>query len=302
MQVMELIEINCPVCSSDKCTIMYPDSLGANPPLFGYKWVPDVRKMYRVVRCKSCGHVYCSPRLKDMYKYYTDVSDDVYLANERQRVKTSELVIPIIQRFCPSGKLLDVGCSTGDFVHTAAKHFNAEGLELSQWASQIARNKGVNLHTKSLSEMNEKDGLYDVVTMWGVIEHLENPKDEILHVNRLLRQNGVLCFWTGNVDSLFSKILRQRWPYMLGQHIQFFSKKSLDRLMRDCGFERAYMGIYPYTISFDYFADILNRYFIIGNITRFFVNLLALKERDFVIKKPDEMFAIYRKTMDHRPT
>ncbi len=104
-----------------------------------------------------------------------------------------------------------------------------------------------------------------------------------------------MCIWTGDSGSIFAKILRKRWVYMMGQHIQLFSKRSLDRLMDDEGFERVYMGIYPYVITFKYLGTFLSRYRYIGAFVNYFLKNKTLGKLKFVLLSPDQMFAIYRK-------
>lgn len=295
---MKLVEVNCPVCSADDYDVFLPDTLGAKPPVFGYKWVPEIRNMYRAVRCRACAHVYCSPRLEDMYAYYTDVVDESYLANEHLRRATAEKVLETIRGFVPSGKLLDVGCSTGDFLVVARKYYEVEGLELSSWASAVAKQHGLTIHVEKLEDLVERKPQYDIATMWGVIEHLEYPAAEVRHINQVLRTGGIVCLWTGDSDSLYAKLLGKRWWYVLGQHIQFWNWRSMDRLFKDCGFERVHKGIYPYVISFKYLGISLSRYKGIGAVARFVFHVLGLDTRLFVIRKSDEMFAIYRKVRD----
>ena len=296
---MRLIEVPCPVCSAEDYEVVFPDTLGANPPTFGYKWVPEIRKMYRTVRCRQCTHVYCSPRLADMYKHYVDVIDECYLSNDHLRRETAKRVLEMIRKFVPAGRLIDIGCSSGDFLTVARDHYDVEGLELSTWASLIAKNKGLAIHVQTLEELAPaRAAYYDVATMWGVIEHLEHPSTELRYTNRILRTGGIVCLWTGDVDSLYARLMGQRWWYILGQHIQLFNWKSMDRVMRDNGFERVYKGVYPYVISFKYLGISLSRYRGIGALAKTAFRLLRLDERCFVLKKSDEMFAIYRKVRD----
>jgi len=295
---MILVEVPCPVCDSPAHRERYPSELGDRPPVFGYKWTPDIRKAYRIVRCESCAHQYCSPRLADMYEHYKDVMDEGYLANANLRIQTARNVLETIRRFFPSGRLMDVGCSTGDFLWVAKDHYQVEGLELSQWASRHASERGLTIHVKKLEEVSGCDGTYDVITLWGVIEHLEWPKREMRHVNRLLKKGGVACFWTGDSDSFWAKLMGRRWWYVLGQHIQYFNWRSMDRLLADAGLERVHKGVYPYVISFEYLGISLSRYAIVGSVAKFFFKILGLQKRNFVLRKSDEMFGIYRKIRD----
>lgn len=296
---MEFSEVSCPVCEKNNYKVVYQDTLGRRAPVFGYKWTPEIRKMYRLVRCRECDHAYASPRLVDMYKYYEDVKDDEYLKNVSLRKKTAEKVLSTIKTFVKKGRLLDVGCATGDFLEVARNIYNVEGLELSDWAIKLASEKGLKIYKEELQYRAKTcNDHYDVITMWGVIEHLEFPKREIATVNRLLKIDGIVCFWTGDFNSIYSKILGKRWLYLLGQHVQFFSWKSLDRLMKDSGFERVHKGIYPYVISFEYLGISLSRYSVLGGLARSAFKYLGLNKREFTITKSDEMFAIYRKVMD----
>ena len=294
----KLVSIPCPVCDAGAFKVLFPDRLGANSPVFGYKWTPEIRKTYRIVRCDACGHVYCSPRLADMYEDYKEVIDEGYLLNEDLRVRTARNVIGTIRKFAPGGLLLDVGCSTGDFLHAARDSHEVEGLELSAWASQFAAKRGLKIHVKKLEEMKGADGAYDVITLWGVIEHLEWPKREMRHVNRLLKKGGIACFWTGDSDSFWARLLGRHWWYLMGQHIHYFNWRSMDRLLADAGFERVHKGVYPYVISFAYLGIGLSRYPGIGSVARFLFRILGLGKKSFVLMKSDEMFGIYRKVRD----
>lgn len=292
---MKLIHVDCPVCSKNDYKVLYPDTLGQTPPVFGYKWTPEVLKRYRTVKCNSCSHVYSNPRLEDMYQYYKDVEDNNYLENEHLRVQTAKQVIKTIRLFAPKGKLLDVGCSTGDFLSVAKNFYEVEGVELSQWASKIAVKRGLNIHVKPLNEMAAAGQVYDIITLWGVIEHLEYPLREIKNINRLLKRGGMVYLWTGDTDSIYFRMMGKKWWYLMGQHIQLFSKKSLDHLMRDNGFEPVYKGIYPYTMSFGYLAVLLSRYRFVGGLIKAFFRLVNLEKKTFTLKKSDEIFAVYKK-------
>ncbi|OGW81882.1 MAG: hypothetical protein A3G33_05225 [Omnitrophica bacterium RIFCSPLOWO2_12_FULL_44_17] len=293
---MQLIEVNCPVCQSTNYRVFSPDTLGENPPVLGYKWTPDILKRYRMVMCNICSHLYASPRLGNMYIHYKDVIDENYLANVNSRTMNAKRILPIIQRFAPRGRLLDVGCSTGDFISVAKDIYAVEGIELSRWASEITSKRGLVVRRMELNELVNSNQTYDVVTLWGVIEHMEYPREEMIRINRLLNDHGIVCLWTGDTDSIYFKILKHHWWYLMGQHIQLFSKKSMDRMMRDAGFQLIYRGIYPYTMSLEYLSILLSRYKLIGTMLKAFCRFLKIGKMQFSLRKSDEMFAIYKKT------
>lgn len=252
----------CPICASKNTHELYPSNIDVKKLVFTYEFTPESQKTFRVVRCSNCSHVFCSPLPKDIYRNYEDVIDNEYLRHSRTRKLSARSVLATVRQYVSSGRLLDIGCATGDFLEVARRHgFSAEGLELSHWSANIARKKGITVFSSRLKGLADKyPGRYDVITMWGVIEHFENPFDEMVRVSKLLKPGGVLAIWTGNVDGIMSRILGRRWWYWQGQHIQYFTDKSLNHLAMSTGFEHLTTKRYPIAATYDQVENSLNRY------------------------------------------
>jgi SAM-dependent methyltransferase len=288
------VEFDCPICGSRNQISIYPDTLGESLPEFGYDFSPRHCAHYRIVRCPDCSHAYCSPRHPDMFQNYVDVVDYAYLKNQEQRVATAMRVISKISGFKSHGRLLDIGCSTGDFLLVAEKVYAVEGLELSDWAADAAEGRGLTIHRKQLAEF-EPGAPYDLITLWGVIEHFEYPAQELANVSRLLKPGGLVCLWTGDFDSVFSKLLGDRWWYILGQHIQYFTRRSIERLFLGQGYSLISSSYYPYVMSFNTIAKSLARYPAIERIFKGFITRLGIGHWNITIRLPGEMFLIFRK-------
>ncbi len=286
----------CPVCKSSKVVELYPSNIELSKLSFTYTKTPDSNKTFRVVRCISCTHVFCSPIPKNIYKNYEDVVDHEYLNYMDSLRISAGLVLPIIVKNKPKGRLLDVGCATGEFL-TVAKDFgySIEGLELSKWSSRIARKKGLRVYTESLESLAKRfPGRFDVITLFGVIEHFEFPADEVNYLNKLLKTGGILVIWTGDVDSIMSKILRRRWWYWQGQHIQYFSHKSLNVLSKVCGFKHITTEVYPFVATYGLMNNYLGRYYFRPWVMVFLKPFFRIK-RIWTIRLPGEMLWIGRK-------
>ncbi|MBN2452707.1 MAG: class I SAM-dependent methyltransferase [Candidatus Omnitrophica bacterium] len=283
----------CPVCGSRRYKVLYPDTLGKEIPEFGYDFGPKHNKTYRIVQCLDCTHGYASSAPAKLWENYEDVVDPSYLANAKERLITAAKALKRIRKYQNGGRLLDVGCSTGDFLQAAREFYDVEGLELSGWASKIARDKGLKIHS-CLPDNLKADRQYDVVTLWGVIEHFGDPKYEVESICKLIKQGGLVCLWTGDVDSFPSRLLGKKWWWIQGQHIQFFTRKSLAKLMSDNGFGGVYFGMYPYVMSMQAIAKSLERYKALG-IVRNILRHPSIKDISVEISLPGEMFAIFRK-------
>lgn len=287
---------HCTVCGSFSTVEWYPATADPANLSFQYMKSPDVRRTFRVVRCRTCSHVFCSPLPQDLFARYQDVVDDEYLRQAEARRLTARACLALIRRHSPGGTLLDVGCATGDFVDEAmAAGYQAEGLELSRWACAHARGRGLMVHEERLEALaRRRPGAYDIVTLWGVIEHFEKPHDEIRHIATVLKPGGILVVWTGDVDSITSRLLGRLWWYWLGQHIQYFTAKSLARLCADAGLRHEADYLYPFVVSEAVLKTALGRHRFGGALAAALKPVLAVRPV-WCLRIPGEMFYVGRR-------
>lgn len=294
----------CPVCGSDNLTEMYPaDIQSPDRVQFCYTFSPEHSKTFRIVRCHSCSHVFSAPIPEDIARHYEDVVDSEYLRHSQSRKLAAEAVLRVIRQYTPSNRLLDIGCATGDFLECAKEQgYFAEGLEVSRWASEIVRERGFKVHREFLETFAKSHPeQYDIVTLWGVIEHFAQPIEEIRHLRRLLKPGGILALWTGDVDSVTSRLLGRKWWYWQGQHIQYFSRKSLKHLVVSNGFEHVTTKRYPFAATYETISNSLRRYpavrpFLLGLLFPIF----AIKPV-WYLRLPGEMFFLARRLPDEVP-
>jgi 2-polyprenyl-3-methyl-5-hydroxy-6-metoxy-1,4-benzoquinol methylase len=99
-----------------------------------------------------------------------------------------------ILRRVPGGRLLDVGCGLGLFLHTMRGEFQLSGIDLSDYA--IGRVRAAlpeaELAVGSLTDDLPFDGTFDVVTAINIFEHLDDPAAGLGAVRARLRAGGLL--------------------------------------------------------------------------------------------------------------
>jgi SAM-dependent methyltransferase len=136
----------------------------------------------------------------------------------------------------PRGTLLDIGAGRGRFVSSArAAGWSAKGIEPSARGVQAARAVyGVELDPLSLAEAS---GTYDAVTLWHVLEHMEDPGEALAHVASLLGPGGRLLIGVPNLASVQARIGRDRWFHLdLPRHRTHFTPGGLRSLLERHGF------------------------------------------------------------------
>jgi 2-polyprenyl-3-methyl-5-hydroxy-6-metoxy-1,4-benzoquinol methylase len=209
---------------------------------------------YDLVRCADCGLVYvgCPPSAAELEKlysfangYHTSFEDDNSPSAISQQ-RWAKYYLELINRYGDRGRVLDVGCSVGFFLEAAKKDgWQTQGLEMSADSAEIARSKrGLEVEQGTLESASFAPASFDAVTVWDVIEHVTDPADAMMRMNRLLKPGGIVAMSTPNVDGIFP-----RWSLKVAQplnywphpeppyHLFQFSKRTIRRLLEQTGFE-----------------------------------------------------------------
>lgn len=201
---------------------------------------------YRVVRCPGCGFLYRNPnirpeRLGDLYATgYSKFLTGRYAANRQRRYQvTMDAVAPVL---ADGGgrRLLDFGCGAGLFLELAEQRgFAAYGVDLSPDSVAQARQRlsaAKVFHGSPLEVAEIAAGGFDVVTMWSVLAHLPRPVADLSMLRSLLTDAGALVILTVNAGSLHLAGMGSRWQGFTRNHLMFYSRDTLPRLLRAAGF------------------------------------------------------------------
>jgi SAM-dependent methyltransferase len=151
-------------------------------------------------------------------------------------------------------------------MSVAARHrsgrarWERHGIEISEYAAERAAEHGVIFHG-DLESANYPDRFFDVVTLYHVIEHMEDPERELREIKRILKPGGWLIAGTPNFDSACARRFGDNFLLLHDvTHISLFSAESLRRLLEGNGFSVDWED-YPF---FD------TRYFTRENLERLF--------------------------------
>lgn len=212
-----------------------------------------------IVACQNCGMVYVNEKIsqKRISTYYEVADDPLYFAEQPARRKTFERYLGRLAKIYPEkGKLLDVGTNTGLFVRLAIDNgWKAQGLEPNRWAAEYAKkNYEITLVNKPFDRKAFAKESFDVVTMWDVIEHFNNPIEEMNNVFWYLRPGGVFAFSTVDPESILAKLSGTHWSWYMEMHRAFLTPKTAEKYLKKVGFRRVVTRSHFRNLSLGYLA------------------------------------------------
>lgn len=194
---------------------------------------------FSIIKCIECGllSTYPQPLPSDIGKYYKS-SHYISHATDNKgleaaiynyiRKKTLASKLDLIRNHASGNRLLDIGCATGVFLDYCQRHsFFVEGIEPDE-KSRIYARKQFNLKVNDLDnllKMPEKS--FDVITMWHVLEHVNDIQDRMRMVKRLLTDNGTAFIALPNPLSYDAQFYKQYWAaYDVPRHLYHFTNTS----------------------------------------------------------------------------
>ena len=194
---------------------------------------------FEVMAHKEYEMLVTSPVPKNLEKYYKSESyishtdskktffDKIYQAVKNHTLKQKLL---LLNSFKSSSKsVLDFGAGTGDFLKICKNNnWQVLGIEPSAEARENAAKKGIHLKENLLDITNQK---FDVITLWHVLEHVENLKSTIKVLKSLLQPEGRIVVAVPNYKSYDAAFYKEHWAaYDVPRHLWHFSQKAIRKL------------------------------------------------------------------------
>ena len=164
------------------------------------------------VRCKNCQMVYANPRFKESIAenlYNEDEYTEFYKIklipsiDYRKTVLAENKYNQISRYFDKPGKALDIGSGLGEVLGVFNEHgWDCLGIEFNEFAANFAKEKfGVNVINKNIYDFNSTQK-FDLIMLWGVLEHFFKPLDILNKVYELLEDDGLLVLEVPSADSV----------------------------------------------------------------------------------------------------
>jgi 2-polyprenyl-3-methyl-5-hydroxy-6-metoxy-1,4-benzoquinol methylase len=241
-------------------------------------------KSYNFSKCvgRDCGHVFVDPipSVEDLDKYYAKNTSGLENSDSWTVVEDYAVNPAVVHNFYLRNRInflrrkemlqkdtsvLDVGCSTGMFLRVLKDlgYQNLLGVDVSK--EQVDHCKNVNQIRayRTMAEIPSGE-LFDLVSLYAVLEHVPNPSEVLSQASQLLSHNGRLIVDVPNYRSVYRVLTGKKWLWLIPPvHLQYFSPRSMEKLAKSCGLEVEYASTkststYTYILAYHIF-DLLHR-------------------------------------------
>ena len=194
--------------------------------------------------CSSCGLVYLSRIPTDLTKYYHNSYISYAIPSSPPQLEAvAEKVrfrIDMVQKYAPkTGRLLEIGPAYGGFAFLAKKAgFSVDVVEMDSECCRFLKDVvGVNAICtdnvcKTLADLDQ----YDVIALWHVLEHLDEPWKVLDALAKHLAPRGIMVISTPNPDSFQFKLFGRFWLHLdAPRHLTLIPVKWLLHFLEERG-------------------------------------------------------------------
>ena len=235
---------SCPACGAKKFKFL---------GMRGGKFQREGRgEETEIVQCVNCSLIFPNPfpMPDSLESLYGD--PDEYFAGKGEWLVRSKSFEGIVKKFIDlidkseNIEILDIGAGRGEFNKAALSfpEVNCTGLEVSDGSIAFAKEHGIVLEKKLLTELINEGKTYDGICLSAVIEHVHEPAAFISEVSLLLKKGGVIYIDCPNEPNLLTiigngvnKLLGKKDIYNLQPtwepyHVFGFNLKALSTLLK----------------------------------------------------------------------
>lgn len=242
----------CVVCGSRQKRFLF----------FGRDRMHGLPGSFRVVRCAKCGCIQLDPQplLSELAKYYpkryhayahydpesrsarfATYLYKLFFGNSRNMLAKIAL-LPLRHllrgtRIIPGGRILDVGCGNGAFLHKMqAAGMKAFGVEFSPTGCREAQRLGLDVRCGTVEKQHYQSDSFDVITLNHVFEHIPDPIKTLCELKRILKPAGCIIIAVPNARSLARWLFGRYWAQLdVPRHLSIHTPHTMRLAARKTG-------------------------------------------------------------------
>jgi SAM-dependent methyltransferase len=224
-------------------------------------------EVFPVYECGSCGVLFTGVKVDESYYrmyypqgYYREGGTSAAGRCLIECMKQLGFLYKyrLIKKFKPAaGSLFEIGCGTGDFLRRLPRNLKKSGLEVNREAIEFLKKNdpGISVFDRNLEtyDWKKENKVFDVIVMWHVFEHIENPGLFVEKLGDALASDGVIILEIPNRNSLGFRLTGKRWFHLdTPRHLFHYNRFSAEKVFERCSLKPIFYSGNPV----DYFHDL----------------------------------------------
>jgi SAM-dependent methyltransferase len=168
-------------------------------------------KPLRTVICHACGLVWADPLPHNPRTYYEDdyrvEYKGTFTPKPKHILRAGKVALyrrKLLGKWIAQPKkILDVGTGGGEFAYLLQSlGHDVSGIEPNKGYAEFSRQEyGLNVQVGFIQDIQQPDASFDLITIWHVLEHTENPCDVLTKLYALLKPQGILVVEVPTIEA-----------------------------------------------------------------------------------------------------
>jgi len=222
-------------------------------------------EIFDVCQCPKCKTIFTDINTDSAYyakyygsDYYQDLDNNSILGKVLLFLKhlSFKRSLGLMRRFNPKAKkVLEIGCAKGDFLSWLPNSYEKFAVEINQNALKFVKEgcKDISILGERVEAVSPKNGKFDAILFFHVLEHVDNPDTFFSSLSNLLDKEGVTILEIPSSQSLGLRLTKTNWFHLdTPRHLYFYSYDSLKTLLDRYNLKIIYFCGNP----IDYFHDL----------------------------------------------
>lgn len=221
----------CPLCNGSRAKVLFSSKTHFSE--------------FHLVQCEICGLARTFPlpndeslRFHDISTYYGKGVNKFIPVLQKVRDELARLRAGYYLSFIPDSiqtpKILDVGCAEGRLLKSFLKYgCQCWGIEHSSYPIERFLDSDRIVYLQGdLHAINLPEGSFDLIFLWHVLEHMDNPQLIMSRLHKLLAPKGAIIVAVPNFSSIEARSFKQFWFHLdIPWHKYHFNDKSIGYLI-----------------------------------------------------------------------
>jgi len=224
----ESCSIPCNLCGNTDVSVLANHSRSGQP--------------LRTVICAKCGLVWSDPLPHNPRNFYEDdyrVSyKNAYSPKPKHILRAGHVALSRYRKLqhllSKPLEILDVGSGGGEFAYLLKTVGQAvTGVEPNKGYAEYAMAEyGLDIQVGFIQDATFQAERFNLITIWHVLEHTENPCDVLIKLHALLKPEGILVIEVPNIEAL----CQSPKSTFHEAHIFNFNSATLQKMAEKAGF------------------------------------------------------------------